>query len=440
MSVIERIRPVAKNAALMTGAGFLLALPGFTGVTILHHRKRTHRSIEVDPEYEAYIDHEMRVYSPIPELWSDVHRNHHRYADVSLAPFMRIARAIDWIEANPEKAQGVTIRETYPNLDPKVKSFSRADVSIIGHSAEEDLQKRAGDLCKPPSSYTKDELRKLLNPTRPMYFYSKHQKNTEYTQEEIEDRLLRDPHSPFLVPDRNGVRAVLLRNAFLYSDLSRVFREIPELRSKDLQKGQGLDHKMIRIQGFVDGTLQAADLVYKYRDKHGPEDEAKALAAGLAINLIKLGFHIAGGNITNSYGHAGETTPTSIINATLDEEYELVTNKDGTGSTDSVNGGVLGNLLSGFTFDEVGGQKVHHDRPDKIAYTLKTGIKGFIAAWWGTTLDALAQNPDFPYLSPGKGFPGVKHEDRPDMPSRGVRLIQQRAAEQVARLKVLQAA
>lgn len=435
MSVVERIRPIAKNAALMTGVAFFLALPGFTGVTILHHRKRTHRSIEIDPEYEAYIDHEMRVYSPIPELWSDVHRNHHRYADVSLAPFMRIARVIDWIEANPEKVQGVNIPETYSYLDPKVKSFSRDDVSTIGHSFERDLQERAGDLCKPPLSYTKEKREELLNPTRPMYYYSKHAKNTEYTQEEIEDRMGRDPHSPFLVPDRNGVRAVLLRNALLYSDLSRVFREIPELRSKDLQKGKELDHKMIRIAGFVDGTLQAADLVYKYRGKHGPEDEAKALAAGLAINLIKLGFHIAGGNITNSYGHAGETTPTSIIKATLDGEYDLVTNQDGTGSTDSVKGGVLGGALSAFTFDESGGQWVHHHSPWKIAYTLLTGFKGVKAAWWGKTLEALANSPDFPYLNPGKGFPGVSDEDRPDMPSVGVRLIQKRAAEQKEALK-----
>lgn len=196
---------------------------------------------------------------------------------------------------------------------------------------------------------------------------------------------------------------------------------------------------MVRIQGFVDGTLQAADLVYKFRDKHEPEDDVKALAAGLAINLIKLGFHIAGGNITNSYGHAGETTPTSIINATLDEEYDLVSNQDGTGSTDSVKGGLLGNALSAFTFDESGGQWVHHHFVERIAYTLQRGIKAFKEAWWGTTLEALANNPYFPYLSPGKGFPGVEHEDRPDMPSAGVRLIEQRASEQVERLKALQA-
>ncbi|MEK7617130.1 MAG: hypothetical protein AAB414_03680 [Patescibacteria group bacterium] len=442
MSVEIKPAKIAKVAAEMTVAGFLLSLPGTTGVTIVHHRQDTHRSLEADPEYEDFVYKEMRVYSPTPKIWADVHRNHHRYRDVSLAPFMRIARAIDWMEANPDKAKGVdTPPDSYLYLDPKVTTFSKQDVLDIGHSAEEDLQKRTKGLCPPPTYYTKEKLEKLLNPTGPMYYYTRHKRNTDYTQEEIEDRMSRDPHSPLLVPDENGVRAVLLRNAFLYSDFSHMLRDIPQLRSPDLQTGEVIDHKMVRLQGFVDGTLEAAELVYKYRNKHEPGDDLIALAAGLGINLIKLGFHIAGGNITNSYGHAGETTPTSIIQATLDNQYHLVVNpKQGTASTDSVTGGVVGKSLSAFTFDEVGGQDAHHKFPNRIAYTLRTGFKGFIDAWWGTTLEALANNKDFPYLNPGKGFPGVEFEDRPDMPNRGVLLVEKRRVEEAKHLKILQAA
>lgn len=436
MRIEENPSKIVLNAAEMIAAGFILALPGFTGVTILHHRKYTHRSVDVDPAYEAFIAREMRVYSPIPELWADVHRNHHRYSDSSLAPFMRIARAIDWMETNPRLAEGVRKPESYRYLDPKVDSFSKEDVLVIGHSAEADLRERVGEICQPPVFYTREQLQNLLNPTKPKYFYSRHKGRGNYTQEEMEDRLLRDPHSPLLVPDKNGVRAVLFRNVFLYSELSHMLRDVPELRSKDLKvEGKEKDYKLRRIEGFVDGTLQAAQLVHKFRNRYGdkntPEDVAKALVVGLAINFIKLGFHLAGGNITNSYGHAGEMTPTSVIHATFDEEYNPVINADGTVSTDSVNGGVLGKAISAFTFDEVGGQGVHHENPWRIAYTKEIGIKGVTAAWWGKTLEVLANDPDFPYIKPGKGFSGVELNDRPDMPNPGVLLIQQRRAEQL---------
>jgi len=56
-------------------------------------------------------------------------------------------------------------------------------------------------------------------------------------------------------------------------------------------------------------------------------------------------------------------------------------------------------------------------------------------------LDYMARNKHFPFINVGEGFPELMSgEVRPDMPTEGGRLIQQRQAEEVKRMKALQAA
>ena len=167
------------------------------------------------------------------------------------------------------------------------------------------------------------------------------------------------------------------------------------------------DDSISRNRNFGDyarGVAVPAALTLIARGKYKPEDFAKAAVIGGAIFGVKLGFHIAGGNITNSLGHAGKMTPERFINAIFGEEYKPVLNPDGTVSTDSVNGGLLGRLISMITFDEVGGQKEHHLGPDKIAFTSQEGIKAWWEAPWGSLLSVLARSRYFPLINEGKGF------------------------------------
>ncbi len=428
MSLKERIdvSKVVLTAAKIVGAGFLAAIPGIAGVTARHHRELTHRSLELDPALEEWIDREMRTYAPTTEIWAAVHRLHHHFPDTSLYAIWKTAGAI-------KQASGIEIPNHYPFLD-RFAVLTADDIVEIGDYSDEYLKDRLGGTYEPPSKYSKDQLRVLLDPQEPRYLYpEKRHDGSKYSQDEKARILLRDPHSPALMDRRNGVRGVLGSNVALYREASHLFRDHPELMPKDLQATVNIDPTATRVDAFIEQSLDLADLVLRARNKYQPEDQLKALLAGVAINTVKLGFHIAGGNITNSLGHAGETTPLSFLQAIFAKDYQIKLNSDGTISTDAVYGGPFGRLVSWLTFDEVGGQDVHHKRPDQIAYTFAQGLRACREAPWGKVLDGLAESPYFPWINPGKGFDLKEGETRPDMPNPGVLLIQRRRAEQLRR-------
>lgn len=363
-----------------------------------------------------------------------VHRIHHHLPDTTLSPFLRISQAINWVEANPEQVQDVVIPDSYKHLDPFVDRFSREDVLAIGHYAEKIMKERLAAIYQPPKSYSSRELETILNPSEPMYFYPKNLKlDCEYSQDEIEDILLGDPHSPVRIPppEKNGVRGVLKRNVTLYSHASHLFRDRPELKPEDLQTGKKVDHRQVRIRGFVEGSLIAAGLVLLGRNKYEPKDFLKAVPAGIAINIVKLGLHIFGGNVTNSLGHAGVMTPERFRRAIGSSEYKPTLNLDGTVSTDSVNGGRIGRFISILTLDEVGGQQEHHLGPDKIPYTSSKGVKAWSEAPWGMLLSALARSKYFPLIKEGQGFELKMGETRPDEPNPAMEIIHRRRVEQL---------
>ena len=420
---------VLRTGAKIVAAGIAYGVPGVALVTLVHHRQDTHRSVKVHSWVEAVTDLIMKIYSPDRTDWDATHRGHHFNRDVTLYPQYRITQAIDWIRAKPNRAQGIKIPDDYKHLDRFVPSFSKEDVLEIGHIGEQIVKDCLGGAYQPPESYKLEDLQSILNPTEPQYFYSKSLKEHKgkYSQEEIAEVLLGDPHSPARMSGRNGVREVLLGNVGLYRASAHLFRDMPELKPKDLQLGKEVDHRKARIRGFIEGSLVAAAGVLRARNKYEPKDFLKALLAGTTINTVALGLHISGGNITNSLGHAGVTTPEGFLQAIGAKEYKLVLNPDGTVSTDSVSGGILGRLVSWLTFDEVGGQKVHHLHPEQIAFTSQKGLKAWLEAPWGMTLRTLAHSKYFPLIEPGEGFEG---EVRPDMPNQGVKIIELRRVEQ----------
>lgn len=427
MSLKERIEPsqVLNVAVKIVAAGFLSAIPGIAGVTELHHRELTHQSLTLHPLLKEFIQWEMRVYAPVTRLWSAVHEIHHSTPDGNLKPFLDTMRAMEHQQGNPDQFPDIKIPESFPHLDPFVSRFSRKDVLLLGHYAENIMTKRLGEAYKRPSTYSHDQMQTLLYPDKSMYLYPEKQKDHkgEYIQEDIEEILLRDPHSPVLDPSPNGVQGILKTNVPRYQLVSRLFRNRRDLLPEYLQIDEVINHKKTRYTGFVEGSLVAAGIVLVARNKYEPKDFLKAVLAGTAINLVKLGVHIAGGNITNSLGHAGRMTPERFIRAMFGKEYKPILNPDGTVSTDSIKGGLLGRWINFITFGEVGGQDVHHKAPWQIAYTFAEGLKAWGHDPWGMLLDRVAHSKYFPFIKPGKGFEG---KIRPDIASPAMKIIHDR--------------
>lgn len=436
MSVKEKIQPlkvlgpVAKVVAAGIGAGVL----GGVSITLRHHRELTHRSVTLHPLLQDAIDFEQRTLTVEPRIWAAVHRIHHQMADATLAPFYRIARAVNWIRDNSEETRGVVVPETFPFLDPYVDRFKFEDVMEIGNMAIELMKERMGVQYRAPEKYTPRQLKTLLNPTEPRYWYSiREHRGDEYTQEELADILLGDPHSPVRVapPDLNGVRFILAHTTGLYKMTADLFKAHPQLMPKDLQTEDG----QVKKYGNFDLALGFAIpsmAVLIARGRLGPKDVLTAAVAGSAINGMRIGFLIFGGKLVNSLGHAGTMNKGEVARVIRSQEYTPKLNPDGTVATDTSDNSWLGRFFSRMTFDEVGGQKEHHEDTGKIAYTSKKGFKAWMEAPWGSLVSALARSKYFPLINPGDNFNLKVGEIRPDQPHPAVEIIQRLRAEQLA--------
>jgi hypothetical protein len=418
-----------KHLAEIIVAGVGLGILGGMGITLRHHRELTHRSVDLHPALRASIDFEQRTNGVgDPTIWAAVHRIHHHFPDATLYPYYRIARAVDWITENPDKADGVVIPKTVPHLDPYVEEFDMKDVLEVGNHAKEYVKNRLGKDYEPPKDYSPAQLEEELYPKTPQYFYPTGEKHKgRYSQELIADILLGDPHSPVRVPppERNGVRGVLKGNFTMYRRAANMFRARPDLKPEDLQHEDGKNKTYSRYDVLAGiAVLSTAALIR--RGKFTPKDVAIAALAGLAIAGVKAGYEVLGGNIVNSFGHAGVLDSRRITRALAGKEYKPKLNPDGTLSADSVGAGFLGDLFSLMTLDEVGGQDEHHNAPEKIAFTSKKGLESLRQAPWGNFLSALAKNKYFPLINPGSGFSGR----RPDLPNPAMEIIHRRRIEQ----------
>lgn len=429
----HRGREVAKKAAktgatLAAFAGAYAAI-GAADITMRNHREKTHRSLEIHPWVAQIFDTLQRTYGGHPIEWAAVHRIHHSATDASLAPFWRINRALEWLDNNPDHAEIVKVPEKFPHLDPFVESFSEADVRGIGKYADNLLRKRLGDTYEEPGVYKPQELRKLLNPTEPQYFYPTEQHKGPYTQDDIAEILLGDPHSPVRVR-KNGVRGVIKDNYTYYKNAGDLFREKPHLKEKDLRDEKS--EKPITRKDYMLGVAVPAAAVFLMRGEWSPVGAAKAVAAGAVIDAGRIAYLLAGGNVVNSLGHAGELNQRLLAKALREETFKPRVKPDGSVTTDAVDAGFIGRALSWATLDEVGGQDQHHLYPGNIAYTSEKGWKAWRDAPWGMTLKTLAESKYFPLLKPGKGFDLKPGEVRPDMPNDGLQIIHQRRREQLA--------
>lgn len=399
------------------------------GITLRQHRELTHKSVELNPLLRKLADLEQRSIGVAePYTWAAVHRIHHRWTDVSGFPFYEIHHAM-----KAAKERNLDIPETFEHLDPFVDKFDKETVARIGSLADAEIRDRMGEKYQEPTLEDKsnEDILAILNPTEPRYHYPEQinkQTAEDFTQNDIAQILLTDPHSPALMQRENGVQGVAIGNIGLYTYAADLFRRIPEIRPEDLQippDEDGRSTKAAVIGGFV---LPAVATFLNDRD-FSAKGVLKAAVKGAAINGIKIGMEAVGGNITNSAGHMGDPIEDELREAFTKTRYNIKLRSDGTLSTDTIGKGILGWLISKLTFDEVGGQDIHHRYPDLIAYTIKMGLDAWKDAPWGKSIEALADSDKFPLIKRGKGFEG----ERPDVPSDAVVLIQKARADQYAR-------
>ncbi|MBI1862997.1 hypothetical protein HYS00_02670 [Candidatus Microgenomates bacterium] len=431
----EFIRPLAKATAVATAAGAAFGVAQSIGVTIEHHRRRAHQSLDPHPAISKTVRFVENTTAVESSSWAAVHRElHHGHADASLSPFMNVARAIHWVEEHPDEAGDIEIPESFPHLDPYVDAFSRDDVLTIGGHAIESLQDRMGDQYQPPETYSREQLDTLFHPEEPQYYYKMEppKKDGDYSYEETEAILLRDPHSPILIPPdkkghQNGLRGVYKYNVPLFQHPRNLFKKHPEFKPVDLR-----DPELSTAQkaaAWTAGFLIASGAVFAARRDFSRKGVVIAAAAGSAANLARIPTYLNGGKITNAAGHFGPMDEQKLEEALFSRDSLPELNRDGSVSTNTVRAGILGKALGVLTLDEVGGQGDHHDYPENIPYTTKTGWEGFKEAPFGTVTKMIAESR-LPFLNEGKQFDGIAKKDRPDMPTPGVLLIQRRRAEQ----------
>lgn len=449
----ERSRPkqtvinLAKISAEAAVAGGAAGLAGVGVIIVRNHKELAHRNVILHPGVQKVLDFEQRT-SGVgePEVWAAVHREpHHGNPDATLYPFYQIARAVRWVEANPEaeSTQGLVIPDYFKKLDPGVIRFPLEDVLKSGGIAEDIMREKLGDEYKEPDGYKRGELEKLFNPDPefPRYWYKPYEKHQgEWTQDQIAEIILGDPHAPVRMPPRkrrtNGVRGVKRSNLFLYKKAANLFRagERPDLKPPDLQTGKEAEYKK-PWKEVVAGFVVPSAVIYiarALRGHHKPEDIAIAAVAGSVFNGVRFATKIGGGNEVNSIGHPGDTDgPKGLLEAELKREYCILPNEEGTYAADSSKGGFVGKAIKVLTGDE-GDQSAHHKGPHRIRHTLNLHLKGLAAfadTPTGSLIEAAAKSKYVPGIEIGDGF-GVPLEQRPDMPNEAVLLIQQRRREQ----------
>jgi hypothetical protein len=401
----------------------------------------THRSLELTEPLQKVIDFEQRSLGVgEPYTWASVHRIHHQMTDVSLFPFYRIYHAI---HAAEEKGIAVDKKKMLRHLDPFVKEFDFDSVIKLGEEADKFVQERMKDLYAPPAFADNAAIQRALNPTEPQYWYpegSRKHSREEYVPDEIARILLTDPHSPALIKRENGVQGVAVSNINLYQHVADVFRYFPEVKPIDLQRDEDFvpkdepAAKRKKIVAFTAGFVLPSAVMFLANKDYSMKGLGRAVLEGTAINGIRAGTELFGGNVTNSAGHMGDPIQTELAKAMLSKRYEIKLKPDGTIATNTVGKGVVGRLASWATLDEVGGQQVHHESPWKIKYTDEEGREAIIEAPWGSLLEYLAKNENFPFIKFGKGFVG-SNDQRPDVVHPAVKRIQQaRATEYQSKL------
>lgn len=407
------------------GLSAATALFSLANTAIRDHRLYTHRSVNYT---HSGLDKTARImggHLTDSKRWAAVHRVHHSTPDANLVPFVELADYIDHrnrplahIEDHPE------IPDEVHGLDPAVESIDTDVAYEIGSLARE----LVAGLYQRQQHYTPEEGDRILHSTEPRYYYEskaemkRDRKNpVRYDPHNLPSLqqirfLLRDPHSPAL--HRKGIPGVLVDNVPNYSYAESNFED-PAFRPKDLQPDQTdewiRDNRSLLRYGYVGGMALAGMALSRPKSA---KEAAVGAASGMTASGLAVVALIGGGNLTNGLGHAGDIDKLTVREALNGKVYPKA---DGTYTTDD-------KRLSPLTLDEVGGQRIHHDHPYKIAYSLQEGIEKLKDAPFGKFVEFLVRHNVI--LKAGDNFQDEEH--RPDMPSEAVTKLQEYRASKLA--------
>lgn len=354
-----------------------------------------------------------------PRVWAGPHEVHHRIPDANLLPIIETADYLEY-RANHPEIKHPPIHELFEGLDP-VAILTPIEIRAIGAAARTLVEGR----YDAPTSYSKKEARRLLDPKTPRYFYSdppkffdrlRDRQKPEVLKPQTEDRSLkrltpelRDPYSPALHPD--GVRGILKDNVACYKVAAEYYKD-PANRPERLRQERSnsiLNKPGVGPTVFIAANILLAQIVFR---KHENMTPWKRALLGSAMAGAAMAGLVAGGNITNSIGHGG------------DNPFKALFGKNGSKAKPKIDGTFETNaeLLSLPTCDEVGGQEWHHNHPEYIAYSGQTGLKKIRQAPFGSMLDFMARHNIL--MKPGKNFGLKPGEPRPDEPCEAVRMLQ----------------
>lgn len=411
-------RHVAKAAAITGAAMVGRALLTETSVTLGDHRGLSHRAIELSPWLHKSFQVEQKTAGTNGNEWAAAHRNgHHQFPDADLYPFWQT-----WHVIQEATRRGIQAPEHYYGYDKLVNRFHHDDVVDIGVMMEEYLQDMLGDRSPKPdfSGITDAELQQHLHNKDPKYWYDEkmHDRNYVFTDEDTAHNMLRDQHSPLLAPPNpngtwNGVMYVFHHNTALSSTPTRNMRQRPYMMPEDLRPDS--DEPIERntknvIAGFA---AMSAIAMLLGRDK-----SIKALLErGILGSVANAGGLLVlkkGSDIVNAFGHIGVMTPEALWQAMTQEDFEMKPYPDGRLSSDTEDAGVIGKLMSLFTQDEAGKQRMHHLYPGAIAYNPPDGSHLKRETPWGSIVQWATDSKFVPFIKHGPGLPRNKHGRRPD--------------------------
>ena len=418
MSAREYLEP----GAALTGA---VAFVSLANTAVRDHRIWTHHSMDFQDEGIGNAARIAGGHLTDTKRWAAVHRVHHSAPDANLTNFVEVADYIDWLAySNADNAGHPEIPDEIPGLDPAVPTIDTNTAYEIGWLARE----LVGGLYQPYEYFSPAVGARIVNGDPERFRYEdKQQMKRDRNQPVIFDPdnlpslhdirfLLRDPHSPPL--HRRGIPGVLLENVSLYGYAENNFTD-PAFRPDDLRPDETdiwiRENRAKLRAAYVGGMALSGMLLSR---PSSPEKAMAGALTGVAASGAAVLALIAGGNITNSFGHAGDIEKLTLREFLAGKVYPKA---DGTYASDD-------KRLSLPTIDEVGGQRVHHLRPDKIAYSMREGVEKLIDAPFGSFIHFLVDNGIV--FKPGDQFEGM--ERRPDMPSEAVVKLQEYRAQKLA--------
>ncbi len=395
--------------------------------TILDHREATHRSLTPGKVVRGALEVAGAPFTDTSR-WAAVHMDHHSCTDANLVPSVEIADLVDWLDTHPDVAARYAVPETFYGLDPGLPEMSRDEVLQLGKLSKQLVE----ELYVPQADYDDATIVRILYSREPRYFYEAPRGNTDAVPV-LDDApslhdiryKLRDPHSPALHP--MGIAGIAMFNYGLYDDAVTFHNRNPQLVADHLQRTPRQEFiernkKNIRLWGLLGGSALVRVLLDRPKSASGV---AASAAKGVAIASAATAGLFAGSQLVNSYGHAGD----------LELPKKQLLKNFFTGRVELKENGSYASKLPVAnipTLDEVGGQDVHHEYPEKIAYTNQTGWRKVKEAPYGSLLEFLAKHKIG--MREGPGYEGR----RPDVPSEAIEYLMELRRIEYARTHAAQ--